>query len=71
MTDERLMRLLGKRIQVLRETAGLTQEEMQDRGFNYRYFQKIESGTVNLTVRTLNRLAKAFRVSLVEFFQFD
>jgi len=40
---------------------------MQDFGFNYRYYQMIESGTVNLTLKTLNRLANAFGVSAVEF----
>ena len=95
MADERLMRLVGQRIKILRQKAELTQEQMQDFGFNYervvvwdrlswttqeqmqdfgfnyRYFQEIESGTANLTIKTLNRLAKAFKVSPIEFFKFD
>jgi transcriptional regulator with XRE-family HTH domain len=71
MTDERLMRLLGQRIKFLRQKADLTQEQMQDWGFNYRYYQEIESGTTNLTVKTINRLAKAFKVAPIEFFRFD
>ena len=71
MTDERLMRLVGQRIKILRQRAELTQEQMQDFGFNYRYYQEIESGTANLTIKTLNRLAKAFRVAPIEFFRFD
>jgi transcriptional regulator with XRE-family HTH domain len=71
MTDDRLMRLLAKRIQTLRKEAQLTQEQMQDYGFNYRYYQEIESGTANLTVKTLNRLARAFKVQPMEFFRFD
>ena len=71
MTDERLMRLVGQRIKILRQRAELTQEQMQDFGFNYRYFQEIESGTANLTIKTLNRLAKAFKVAPIEFFRFD
>jgi transcriptional regulator with XRE-family HTH domain len=71
MTDERLMRLLAQRIRYLRQQAELTQEQMQDWGFNYRYYQEIESGTANLTVKTINRLARAFKVPPIEFFRFD
>jgi transcriptional regulator with XRE-family HTH domain len=41
------------------------------RGFERRYYQRIESGTVNLSLKSLNKLAKAFRVSIPELMQLD
>ena len=38
---------------------------------NKRYYQRIESGTVNLSLKSLNKLAKAFRVSFSELMQLD
>lgn len=67
MTDERFMALVADRIRGVRKSRGRSQWDMQDFGFNYRYYQMIESGTVNLTLKTLNRLANAFGVSAVEF----
>jgi len=55
----------------LRQKAGLTQEDMMSHGFQRRYYQRIESGTVNLSLKSLNKLAKAFRVSFSELMQVD
>jgi len=71
MTDERLYRLVGKRVQELRKQRNLTQEDMQDYGFNYRYYQRIELGENNLSLKIVNRLAKAFGVEPKEFLNFD
>ena len=56
--------LLGKRVRDLRQKAGLTQEDMMSHGFERRYYQRIESGTVNLSLKSLNKIAKAFRVGI-------
>jgi transcriptional regulator with XRE-family HTH domain len=71
MTDERLLRTLGKRVRDLRQRAKLTQEDMMSRGFERRYYQRIEAGTVNLSIKSLNKLAKAFGVTVSELMQFD
>jgi len=71
MTDERFMALVANRIQEIRKNRELTQEDMQNFGFNYRYYQTIESGTANLTLKTLNRLSKAFQTPATEFLRFD
>ena len=62
MTDERFMDLVADRIRRIRRSRKLTQEEMQNFGFNYRYYQMIESGAANLTLKSVNRLAKDFQV---------
>ena len=71
MTDERLIRLVAGRVQQLRKARKLTQEDMQNYGFSYRYYQRIEAGDQNLTLRTLNRLAKTFGVAVQELLRFD
>jgi len=71
MTDERLMKQVGKRVRELRLSRGLKQEEMCRFGFEYKYYQRIEYGQKNLSLRTLNRLAKAFGLPVSELFRFD
>ncbi len=71
MTDERLMKLVGKRTRELRTAHGLKQEDMCRFGFEYKYYQRVEYGQKNLSLKTLNRLAKAFGVPLSELFRFD
>lgn len=71
MTDERLRRLVAGRIQQIRKARRLTQEDMQDYGFSYRYYQRIEAGQQNLTLRVLNRLSKALKTPIRDFVDFD
>jgi transcriptional regulator with XRE-family HTH domain len=71
MTDERLMKLLGARVRQLRQARNLKQEDMCKYGFEYKYYQRIEYGQRNLSLKTLNKLAKAFGVPVSELFQFD
>jgi transcriptional regulator with XRE-family HTH domain len=71
MTDERLIRLVAKRVQQLRKARKLTQEDMQDHGFNYRYYQRIEAGEKNLCLKTLNRLAKTFHMSVSDLLKVE
>ena len=71
MTDKRLMELMGKRVRQLRIERGLKQEEMCRFGFDYKYYQRIEYGEKNLTLKSLNKLAKAFGVPMSELFRFE
>jgi len=40
-------------------------------GFEIKYYQKLEYGQKNISVKTLHRLAKAFDVPVSELFRFD
>lgn len=71
MTDKRLMRLVGRRARELRIAKGLKQEDMCRFGFEYKYYQRIEYGEKNVTLRTLDKLARAFGVPVSELFRFD
>ena len=44
---------------------------MMSHGFERRYDQRIEAGTVNLSLKSLNKLAKAFRVSVSELMRVE
>jgi len=70
MTDERLMQLVGERARQLRTAKGLRQEDMCQFGFEYKYYQRIEYGEKNLTLKTLNKLAKAFGIPISELLNF-
>ncbi len=71
MTDKRLMQLVGKRVRELRIAKGLKQEDMCQFGFDYKYYQRIEYGEKNLTLKTLNKLAEGLGVPVSELFHFD
>ena len=63
---------IGRQIKILRQKAGLTQELLADKtGIDYKCHQKIEGkNTPNLTIDTLDRIAKALKVPLIDIFQF-
>ena len=71
MTDKRLMQLVGRRVRELRIARGFKQEDMCQFGFDYKYYQRIEYGEKNLTLKTLNKLAKGLGVPVSELFHFD
>lgn len=58
---------LGRRINELRGAAGLTQEQLAERvAMDVKDVQRIEAGEVNVTFRTLVRLAAALDCTLAE-----
>lgn len=60
---------LGERIRKLRENKELNQEETAYRaGLDYSYYNQIEMGKRNPSVKALSRIAKAIGVSLKELF---
>ena len=67
MADGRLLKRFGKRVQELRQSKGLTQEEAARlSGFDYKYYQRIEYGEKNLSLTSLSKLAKAFKIEIAE-----
>lgn len=66
----RLLVRVSANIRRLRKDLGLTQEEMSAKGgFNYRFYQKLESGKYSPNLYTLFRLAKTFRVKVTELLE--
>lgn len=67
-----LLIALGKRIQLIRERRGLTQEELEEKsGVNTKYLSAIERGQKNTTVKTLEKIAKGLDIELYELFLFS
>lgn len=67
-------RSLGERLaqatKRLRKARGWTQEQVAEAAkMNPRHYQKIEEGSVNVTLSTLERLCLAFRVQLRDLFE--
>jgi len=63
---------LGKRIRVLRQASGLSQEELADRvGIHPTYLSGIERGERNPALENLNAIARGLGVSLSGLFQFS
>ena len=61
--------LLARNVRRLRGNLKWTQEQAAEAsGVAVRHFQKIEAGDVNVTVATLVRVAKAFRVPVKALF---
>ena len=65
---ERLLKLISTNVKRIRKANRLTQEDMIQFGFNYRHYQKLESGVYSFNLYTLQRLARAFKVHVREFF---
>jgi len=67
---EQFVGRLGANLRRLRNERGLTQEEMADQGsFNYRFYQKLESGSYSPSLRTLYNLVIRYQVKLDELFK--
>lgn len=61
---------LAKALKRERAARGWTQEQAAEASEMYRrHYQKLEEGSVNATLRTLERLSKAFKVSASELLE--
>ena len=63
-----LATLIGNRLKELRKQKGLKQEDLEDLGINYRYYQKVETGKANMTLKTLEKIAGALNVDPTDLF---
>ena len=66
--SEKIFREFGNRIQELRKTRGWTQEDMADKGFSYRFYQRIEAGKP-IHFKTVLKIASVFDLSLKDLFK--
>jgi transcriptional regulator with XRE-family HTH domain len=71
MLDHSIQIIVGKQIQKLRESRGLSQQDLAAKcNFEKSNMSRLEAGRVNPTLSTLEKVAKALDVSLVELFSF-
>jgi transcriptional regulator with XRE-family HTH domain len=65
--DEKLLKALGQRIRDIRKKRNLTQVELGVKCDNYaEQIGRIERGQLNVSISTLNVIAKALDVTLSE-----
>lgn len=64
---DRFIKNISKNIKRYRKKAGLTQMDMVDHGFNYRHYQRLESGESGYNLQTLFKLSKVFKVKVSAF----
>lgn len=63
--------LVEKRVRELRNSIGISQEELADlAGLDRTYITSVECGKRNISIVNIEKLANALQVSLKEFFSF-
>lgn len=63
--------LVGKRVKELRNKLGVSQEELADMaGLDRTYITSVECGKRNISIVNIEKLTKALKVALSEFFTF-
>jgi transcriptional regulator with XRE-family HTH domain len=61
---------VGKRIRSLRKSKGMTQEALAfESNIDYSYINEIEAGKRNPSVKRLNNIARALKVSIKDLFE--
>ena len=71
MLDHSIQINVGKQIQKLRESRGLSQQDLAAKcNFEKSNMSRLETGRVNPTLSTLEKIAKALDVSIAELFRF-
>ena len=71
MSENSLQLIVGKNIQKIRESKGISQQELAAKcNFEKSNMSRLEAGRVNPTLSTLEKIAKALDVSLTELFTF-
>ena len=63
--------LVGKRVRELRNSIGISQEELADlAGLDRTYITSVECGRRNISIINIEKLAKALNVTIKDFFNF-
>ena len=71
MRDETLQKKLGKRIQAIRLSKNLSQQDLAAKcNFEKSNMSRLEAGRVNSTLSTLNTIAQGLEVNIIELFKF-
>lgn len=64
--------LVGKRVRELRNSIGISQEELADlAGLDRTYITSVECGKRNISIVNIEKLANALNTTLKEFFNFE
>ena len=65
-------KLIGNRIKTLRQTKGISQEELAEKtSLNTKYISSIERGKANPTLDTFIKIADALKLGIPELFSIE
>jgi XRE family transcriptional regulator, regulator of sulfur utilization len=65
-----LKRAFGQRVLQLRKARGWSQEVLdQHSGLHWTYIGQVERGERNLTLMSIQKIAKGFKIEIVELFK--
>lgn len=69
LTRKRVAKKLARRLRQLRESKGLSQEELAyEAQLGRSYYWRVEQGLINVTLETLVRLCNVFKVQISDLF---
>ncbi|HVU27964.1 MAG TPA: helix-turn-helix transcriptional regulator [Verrucomicrobiae bacterium] len=58
-------RIVGQKILTYRKRAGISQEKLAEKAeLSYKYVGEVERGTVNISLDSLARIAKALKIKV-------
>jgi transcriptional regulator with XRE-family HTH domain len=70
MDTKRERKALGKRIRVIRELKGLSQEELGEKAsLSYKYLGELERGNVNVSFDSLLKISHALEIAVGDLFK--
>jgi transcriptional regulator with XRE-family HTH domain len=65
-----IKRAFGHRVRELRAARGWSQEEMAEAsGLHWTYIGQVERGERNLTLLSIQKIAKGFKIEMMELFK--
>lgn len=67
MSSIQFQKQVAGRIKELRLKRGLLQKDFKKFGYSVRHYQKIESGKLNLTLKTLLKISRALNAEVTDF----
>jgi len=70
---ELFLKKVSENIKKKREELNITQEKMDSGKYavDYKYYQRIESGNRNITMKTLFKICKKLKINPRDLFDFD
>lgn len=72
ISESEIYILIGKKIKTIRESKGLTQQNLADLcDFEKSNVSRIESGRTNITIKNLYKISKALNLKLQELVDFE
>jgi len=70
MEDKKILLTIANNIKKIRKLNNMTQEELSNMSnVSIRHLQKIESGTLNTTILTLNKISCALNIHISDLFK--